>query len=84
MIAIVLLNKSIKECFVRIVLIEEALGFFELRGIDGITPLLPESLRQSATRRWPQIDIWYVTNTVMVAVCLLVFSYFYFVVGPKS
>lgn len=45
---------------------------------DGRTSLLPDHLRQSATRRWPQIEVWYITNAIVMTVCLLIFAYFYF------
>jgi len=59
-------------------LIEETLGFYDLRGIDGNTPILADDLRRSATSRLPQIEVWYYANVFVMTACLLIFSYFYF------
>jgi hypothetical protein len=71
------INITLRECFARMTLIEEALGFYRLRAVDGRTPLLPDHLRQSATRRWPQTQVWYITNAIVITACLLIFAFFY-------
>jgi hypothetical protein len=72
------INKPLRECFARMTLIEEMLGFYKLQAADGKTPLLPNHLRESATRRWPQIEVWYITNGIVMTVCMLILAYFYY------
>ena len=72
-----LITKAIRGCFARMSLIEDKLGYYDLRGGDGSTPILPDDLRRSATSRMPHIDVWYGANTIVMMACVLIIAYFY-------
>lgn len=70
------IDNSMREAFLRIVQIEDLLGLFDLKARNGVA-LLPEHLRQSPIKRWPQIDVWLVVNVVVILVCGVLFLIFY-------
>jgi hypothetical protein len=65
-------DRSMRECFRRIVQIEDLVGLSGLKARDRKL-LLPEHLKESADIEWPQNLVWLIVNIIVILVCGLLF-----------